>query len=80
MRIGTTLDDENQVDDDEESAVTTIIKDGQYIMVIEVKRSFATDFTVTDTHDCIEMILYCYYMMRLYNVEVVLGTAMDGYV
>ena len=49
-------------------------------MVIELKQSVSIDFLVVDAHDAIEMLLYCHYLMRLYDVDKVLGTITDGHV
>ena len=49
-------------------------------MVIEVKTAVAADLGKVWNHDCIELIIYCHYLMRLKNLRKILGSLTDGHV
>lgn len=42
-------------------------------MVVEIKQAVAVNFLYIDSHDALEMIIYCSYVMRLHKLNGVLG-------
>ena len=42
-------------------------------MIVEVKQAVAAKFLTINSHDAIEMIIYCYYLIRLNNLKQALG-------
>ena len=55
-----------------------IQKLGQSVMVIEVKRSVSVNFNNIDTQHSMELIIYCLYVMRIYDCNRILGSLTDG--
>ena len=55
-----------------------IFKEALPIMIIEVKTTVPIEFYKVKADECIEMLMYCFYIMRLYKREVVLGSLTDG--
>lgn len=47
-------------------------------MIIEVKMSVPVDFSKLDNHDCIELLIYCTYIMSVHKIKTILGTITDG--
>lgn len=47
-------------------------------MIIEVKTVVAIEFDIIKAHECIEMLIYCLYILRLSKTHVVLGCLTDG--
>ena len=47
-------------------------------MVIEVKKSLATNSLQIEMQDAVEMLIYCYYVLKIEQVSVV-GVLTDGY-
>ena len=47
-------------------------------MIIEVKIVVAMDFKSVKAHECIEMLIYCLYILRIQNLQAVLGCITDG--
>lgn len=59
--------------------VTTVKSGSNIIMVIEVKKSVATSFLQIDMQDTVEMLIYCYYILKNYEQENTAGVLTDGY-
>ena len=57
---------------------SVIFKEALPIMIIEVKTTIPIEFYKVKADECIEMLVYCFYIMRLYKREVVLGSLTDG--
>lgn len=55
-----------------------IFKKNFPLMVIEVKASVPADIAKINSHDLIELLLYCHYFMRLRKLEKILGILTDG--
>ena len=68
---GQANDDENV---DKPPNITTILNKDQVVMVIEIKQAVAANFLYIESCDVLELIIYCSYMMRLNNLNDVLGT------
>ena len=48
------------------------------IVVIEVKVVIPVEFFKVKPHDCIELLIYCFYLMRLHKRDTILGVLTDG--
>ena len=55
-----------------------LIRGGKLVMVIEIKKTVNTNFTSIEPHDVLELMVYCQYLMRLYDKEMILGSLTDG--
>ena len=55
-----------------------LIRGGKLVMVIEIKKTVNTNFTSIEPHDVLELMVYCQYLMRLYDEEMILGSLTDG--
>ena len=48
-------------------------------MIIEVKKSVATSFLQVKMQDTVELLIYCFYTLKLYKQENITGVLTDGY-
>ena len=48
------------------------------IVVIEVKVVIPVEFFKVKPHDCIELLIYCFYLVRLHKRDNILGILTDG--
>ena len=54
-----------------------IYKKSLPIMILEVKTSVPIDFYKIRPHECIELLIYCLYVMKLHQREAILGSLTD---
>ena len=57
-----------------------IYKESTPIIVIEVKTVVPAEFEIIKPSDCIKMLIYCLYIMRISKLDSILGCLTDGIV
>jgi len=63
---------------DEPRSVTALGDEELIKVVIEVKKVVAADLMMVDNASMMEMMMYCYYILKLNQQDEVLGILMDG--
>ena len=80
MVISDSESSDNSTTLDEQSSVATVHKGRSLFMVIEVKKAVPAKFSMNEPTNVIEMLIYCKYLMTLYDHQTpLIGILTDGF-
>ena len=69
---------QQSTDESSSSGTVIIYQSNTPAMIIEVKTVVSIESEIVKSQDCIEMLIYCLYITRLFNIDGVLGCVTNG--